>query len=298
MFAALPIGSAPYGSAPLASAIAASSWARIAVLSPRDFDAATLAASSQVDSLPIANVQTRPATKVWRSVGTEEYINVTHLSGVASNMLALRHRMSASGIARVWLADTVANTIAAPVLDTGWQSVWPATGKPSLPDWPSWNSAITWANDSLYPCARIGLADPGSDEGFIQVSRMALGRYWQPANDLDFGGVPLGYVPRDVQTETDYSEIFTDRRNISAPRRFQLAIAAGDRDEILSGIDEIQRQRGLWGDVFVFQNLNAGVDFQKLSMQGVFTAPSDHQIVPLFNDNGAMWTAPLAFREV
>lgn len=296
LYGSLPIGAVASAENPTARR------ARIAVLSPADFDAATLVATSQQESLPIANVQNQRPKKVWRSLGIEEYVNVTHLVPVAPNLLVINaHRMSGQGVARVWLAPTIPETISAPAFDTGWQSVWPVGGKPALPSWPSFISAIPFPNTGNYLCARIGLADPGSPDGFIQVGRMSLGRYWQAEfQSYDFNGTPLAYVPKDIQTETDSGAIFTDRRARSAGRRFQLQITAETKASVIEGIDEITRLHGMWGDVFVFLDLNArGIEFQKSSMQGLFTAPAEHQIVPCFDDNGGeMMTVSFPLREV
>ena len=272
------------------------------ILSPRDFDQATLVASSQKDSLPVANLQSQRPKKVYRSLGTEEYITVSFSSGgVAANMLALNaHNMSSAGLARVWLADTLAHTFSAPAVDTGWQSVWPISGKPSLPDWPAYISAITWSNDTAYPFARVGLKDTGSTDGFIQVGRAALARYWQPSINYDFGATPLTRAPKDIQAETDAGAIFTDRRNKRPPRAMKRSVTALERQEVYDGLDEIMSLRGMWGDVFVFLDLDDGPNFQKQSMQGVFVGPTDHQEVAAWQDAGGnmLSVGNLNFREL
>ncbi len=299
MHGAFPLATKPLASASAWAGATALAWERIILLSPTDSDEATLAAGSPLAALPVTNLQAQDPKKVYRSTSTTDYITAAFAEPLAINMVAMNaHQFSSMAVWRVRLANSLAATTSAPAIDSGWQSVWPTTGKPVLRNWRHLISAMRWTNNSQYGYARVDFIDPDTTRTYNQIGRLALGRYWQPSADVDFGGLPLGWAPRDVQTETDYAELFTDRRNLSAPRRFQFMISAGDRDEIVNGLDEIQRLRGLWGDVFVFQNINAGVDFQKLSMQGVFTAPGEHQIVPQFNDNGALWTAPLAFREV
>lgn len=295
MFGALPIGLYPFGGAPLAAAVAAASFERIIMLSPWDSDAAALSATQEIATLPVANLQDYRPRKVYRSGAPEAYVTASFAEAIAANMLAIRHTMTAAGVFRVWLADTVANTILSPAVDTGWQSVWPATGKPALPNWPSFSSALRWSNDALYPAARIGFADPGASS--FDIGRLALGRYWQPTINVDWNPT-LAYAPRDVQVETDYGQVFTDRRQASAGRGFRLAFQALNKREVMDGLNELIRLRGLWGDVFVFLDLDAA-DFQKLSMQAVFTTPTEHQIVPYFDTDGDMIaTASITLREV
>ena len=299
MYGYYPIGSAPYGAAPAYVAPTVPTMARIAVLSPRDSDLATVAAGSEVATLPAVNLQNQQPKKVWRSASAADYITVTFGAPVAANMLALNgHNLSAGGVFRVRGADTLANTAAAPSVDTGWQSVWPATGKPADAYWPRYLSALLWSNDALFQYWRVDIADPAASQTYVEAGRLALGRYWQPTTNFDLSGAPLGFDQVDVQTRTDYGEIFTDRRQRSAARRFGLQISAADRREVLDGIAEIQRLRGLWGDVICLLDPGATTDFHRHSMQGVFTAPQEHRIVPQFTANGEMWTVDLQLREI
>jgi hypothetical protein len=294
LYGTLPIGAVPAYVAP-----AAASMARIAVLSPIDSDAATIAAGSEVSSLPAANLQSQQPKKVWRSSSTADYVTLSCAAPVAANMLAVSgHNFSAAGLFRVRGANSPADTTAAPSVDTGWQSVWPVTGKPADAYWPRYLSALLWSNDALYQCWRIDFADPSVTLTYLEAGRLALGRYWQPTINFDLGGTPLGRDQRDVQTVTDYGELFTDRRQRSAARRMSLQISGADKREVLDGIQEIQRLAGMAGDVFVLLDPNATTDFHRHSMQGVFTAQQDHQIVPQFTDAGEMWTVNFPLREV
>lgn len=299
MYGAYPYGSAPYAAAPAYVAPAAASIARMVVLSPYDSDRATIAAGSAVATLPAANLQSQQPKKVWRSSSVSDYLELTFATPVAANMLAINgHNFTSAGLYRVRGADTIAATTSAPLVDTGWVSVWPVTGKPADPYWPRFMSALLWSNDALFQCWRIDFADPSASQTYIEVGRLALGRYWQPSTTFDLAGTPLGRDQRDVQTITDYGELFTDRRQRSGARRMSLQIGALDKRETLDGIQEIQRLAGLSGDVFVLLEPNATTDFHRVSMQGVFTSPQDHQIVMQWTESGEMWTANFPLREV
>lgn len=292
-YGTLPVGAAPYA-APTAQRMAC-----IAVLSPQESDLATIAAGSEVASLPAANLQGQQPKKVWRSTATSDYINLTFAEPVAANMLAISgHNFSDVAVYRVRGGASLGTITTAPAVDTGWQSVWPASGKPAVKNWPRHLSALMWSNDSAYLCWRVDVADPSAAQTYIEAGRLGLGRYWQPTINFDLAGTPLGRDQRDVQTVTDYGEIFTDRRNVSAPRRFSLAMSGNDKREVLDGIQEIQRLRGMWGDAFVLLDPNAATDFHRLSLQGVFASPQEHQIVPQFTEAGEMWTVNLPLREV
>ncbi len=292
-----PYGTLPIGAAPYVAPAAA--MGNIVLLSPRDSDSATLIAGSEVSTLPAANLQSQQPKKVWRSGSAVDYVAATFAAPVAANMLAIvGHNFSAAAVWRVRGDATFAGTTATPAVDTGWQGVWPATGKPIDASWPRHLSALLWANDSAYTFWRVDIADPGAGQTHIEAGRLVLGRSWQPTTNFDLAGTPLAYDQRDVQTVTDYGETFTDRRTRSAPRRFALQIGAADRREVLDGIAEIQRLRGLWGDVICLLDPAATTDFHRHSMQGLFSAPQEHQIVPQFTANGEMWTVNLPLREI
>ncbi len=292
-YGTLPIGAAPYVP-PAAPTVAA-----ITLLSPTDSDAATIAAGSQVATLPAANLQSQQPKKVWRSASASDYLNITFAAPIAANMLALvGHNLSSMGVFRVRAAATLAGTVAAPALDTGFQSVWPATGKPVAAYWPRRLSALTWSNDAAYLYYRVDILDPDPATTYVEAGRLVLGRYWQPTFNFDLSGTPFGFDQIDVQTRTDYGELFTDRRQRSAARRMSLQISASDKRETLDGVAEIQRLRGGHGDVIVLLDPNATTDFHRFSMQGVFTSPQEHQIVPQFNGGDVMFTVALPLREV
>lgn len=272
--------------------------ANIIVLSPRASDAATMAASSQVAALPVANMQDMQPRKVWRSTSTTEHIVIASAAPVAANMLGMNgHNLSDIGVWRVRAADTEANLTAAPLFDTGWHSVWPASGKPTVPDLPNFLSALRWDNNSEFAFWRVDLADPSAGQTFLQIGRLALGRYWQPSINVD-ADATIGYDQRDPQVTTDYGNTFTDRRRKSAGRLFTLKISAADVREVNDGIAEIQRLRGMWGDAFVLLDPDATTDFHRFSAQAVFSAQQQHQAVQLFTANGPTWTVNLPLREV
>lgn len=299
LFAGLPFGSASYGYAPAYAAPAAAVSGNVLLLSPRDSDLATLVASSETSTLPAPNLQTMSPRQAWEAAGSEAYVNATFVGGgIAVNGLAINgHNMGPGGVFRARGALTTATALSSPVVDTGWQSIWPVTGMPGDADLGNRLSALFWSNDAVLPAWRFDFADPALMTG-LRVGRLAAGRTWQSSYNFDVDAVLLAREQTDVQTRTEYGQIFTDRRSRSAPRRMALAISEADSREVLDGVAEIRRLRGLWGDVFVFADPNARADFHRLSMQAVFITPQEHRVIPRFNDNGDMWTVDLSLREV
>lgn len=273
--------------------------ANIVILSPRDSDAASLTADSEVSTLPAANLQNIQPKRKWRTTTLTPYLTLDFgAAGIAANGLAvIGHNLTGAATIRV-RAKATSDVTSSPTVDTTAVSAWPATGKPSDAYWPQYLSWVAWANASALRYWRIDFDDGANADAYLQAGRLMLGRYWQPTNNFDLGGTPLGFDQVDVQTRTDYGEIFMDRRARSAARRFSLAISAADREEVLGGIGEIQRLRGGWGDVACLLDTAATTHFHRHSMQGVFTAAQEHQMVPLFNTNGEAWTVNFPLREV
>lgn len=271
----------------------------VLLLSPAASDAAVLSVSSQLQSLPAANLQSYRPDKKWRAYGTTEWVALDLGTPVACNTLALvAHNLSAGGTLRVRGAASQAAVTAAPVVDTAARSAWPATGKATAPRWPHWLSLLTWANETPLRYWRVDIVDPGNSDGWLEAGRLMLGPKWQPSLNFDLGGTPLALDQMDVQAKTSWGRLFTDRRATSAARIFAVEISALDKREVMGGLFEIQRERGLWGDVVCCLDPEEGTDFHVFSMQGVFVQRAEYPIVPYFTPNGAMFTAKIQLNEL
>lgn len=272
----------------------------ITFLSPVLSDAATLAASTQVSSLPVANLQNMQPKKKWRSTSTTEFITFDFgTAGAALNSLALiGHNLTSAATLRMRGAATAGGVTSAPTFDTTALSAWPATGKPADSYWNQYLSWLEWVNVAALRYWRLDIADSGNAAGYLQAGRVMAGTYWRPTLNFDIDGAPLAYAQKDVQVFTDYGQTFTDRRTRTAPRVAALKHTALDRRELIDGIAEVQRLRGMWGDVACLLDAAETTDFHRYSLQCVFTTPQSHNIVPYFTANGAMWTATYQLREV
>lgn len=300
----MSVGPAPYGALPIGAvpayvSPAAAASQNVLLLSPRDSDLATMVANTQVGTLPVANLQTAQPQKKWRSTTTTEFITVTFAGPIAANMMALvAHNLSAIAVVRVRGAIVQANLTGAPDLDTGWQSPWPVTGKPIMAAWPNYLSALRWTNTAALQYWRVDIADPAAGQTYIEAGRLVLGVAWQPSTNFDLSGTPLAFDARDVQFTTPYGFTFLDQRAASAPRKFAVVISATNRREVMDGISEIQRLRGLWGDVICCLDPAETTDFHRFSLQGVFTAAPAFGIQPFYDVNGGMWGATLPLLEL
>jgi hypothetical protein len=269
------------------------------VLSPLLSDAAVLGASSQVATLPIGNLQNYQPKKKWRSAGTTEWVTIDMGAAVACNALAVvGHNFTSAATFRLRGAASAAAVTASPVYDSGNVNVWPAGVMPTVTNWPQFTAWLASANVTALRYWRIDFIDPANPAGFLQAGRLVLGVNWRPSINFDVSGTPVAFDQNDVQTITDYGEIFTSKRAKSAARKFNVTISALDKLEVMNGIGDIQRQVGMWGDVIALLDESETTNFHWFTMQGVFTAPQAHQIVQQFTANGAMWQVNFPLREI
>lgn len=301
MYGVYPYGSVPYGSAPAGSAPSAVVTSeRFLILSPRESDAATVAASSAVADLPVTNLQDMQPAKKWRSTAaTAQTITIDFGYPVAANALALvGHNLTADGVLRVRGATTLADVTANPAIDTNTQSAWPATGKPTAASWPHHTAIVRWSNDNPFRYWQLDIADGGTVLTYLEAGRLVLGRAFQPSIGFDLGGQPITYETGDVQARTPYGRTFTDRRTTSPPRLFEITVYAMTRREVWDGIAELQRLRGTWGDVVCALDPGEKTDLHRFVMQGVFAAGGSYTLPTAYDADGNMLGAGVRLREL
>ena len=294
---------AQYGAAPIGVAAAyaggANGGERMMLLSPGDSDLATITASAQVASLPVANLQAMQPQKKWRAMATSVQFSISCAAPLGANALALvAHNLSGMATIRVRGAATLALAASGPSIDTGAQWAWPSTGKPVAPSWPNWISLVRWAGMAACQCWLVDILDPDPSQTYIEAGRLVLGAAWQPSVNFDLGGKVLAFEPLDVQARTSSGYTFTDRRACSPGRRVALSVAAGNAREIQDGLAELQRLRGAWGDVICFLDPAATTDFHRLSMQALFVGAPDYAAVPYWDTDGGRLSAGITLTEI
>lgn len=296
--ASVPYAVAPAGSAPSSTVTSE----RFLLLSPRESDAATFTASSEVSGLPATNLQDMQPAKKWRATAaTPQTIDIDFGYPVAANALALvGHNLSDAGMLRVRGGRTLARSQSETAYDvtSGYQSAWPATGKPATPDWPHHTALVRWTNDQPFQYWRVDIADGGALLTYLEAGRLVLGREFQPSANFDLGGQPITYEAADVQIRTAYGRTFTDRRTISPARLFELSVYALTRREVWDGIAEIQRLRGTWGDVICALDPGEVTDRHRFVMQGVFANGGAYTLPTAYDSDGNMLGAGIRLREL
>ncbi len=133
-------------------------------------DEAELTASSETSSLPASNVQDPRPTRVWRTSGAASESLVLDLGTARSVSMAalLEHNLTAE---------------ATVTLQANSSDSW---GSPPLEESLGWHSGliVEFFEAAEYRYWRLVIADGGNADGYVQIGRVWLGGYFQPARDF------------------------------------------------------------------------------------------------------------------
>jgi hypothetical protein len=283
---------------PYAFTFGSPSLSKALFLSSRWIDAATVAASSEMSSLPAVNVQSFRPDEVWRATGcTAEYLTFDFGSAVAANALVLLgHNLTGAATLRLRLGTSAGNAAAAPAVDTGALSAWPITGKPSDPDWPYYFSLLTWPNPTGYRYGRLDIADAANPAGYVQASRLYVGPSFVPAANVDMN-IGLGLVSPGQVSRSPFGATFADDRGPAA-RSMAIPMSSIDESEMADTLFELQRYCGVARDFAFCLDPAATTRFHKYSMQALFASMSPFQAQPFWNGAEQLFQTTLTLNEV
>ena len=299
LYGSSPYGSLPYGARPpgAAAAAAAAASERILFLTTFAVDAATLLASTSEGALLVTNLQNRQPSKKWRSTSTAARITMVSPTPVDADSLAfVGHNLTSNALGRVTASIDLADLVSAPDFDTGWKSMWPTSGKPTIVDWPNWIALLRWTNVSSFFNWQLEIVDPGNSDGYVEGGRIAICRGFQPSANVDVS-LAIGLEPPSEQRRTPFGFTFSDDRG-DTPRRFTLPFSVMNDRNVFDGLKEIQRRAGLHADVMVFLDPAATTNFHEYALHGLFAAPGGYESQPLWDSVSQVWRTGAVLTEL
>lgn len=267
-------------------------------LSSRWLDAATVTASSVQGLLSADHVQTIRPYEVWRATGcTLESLIFDHGEPALFEAGAfIAHNLTAAGMIGVKRAASLAG-LASPSFTLAPVSAWPASGKPTVPNWPSYISLILTGDDDEYQFTQIDFIDPTNPAGFVEVGRAIGGPTFVPAHNVDINP-SLGLISADEVGTTAFNQTFGDDRGPKR-RAFQVPMSAIDEDEMGDELFELQRHCGGAGDFAFCLDPAADARFHRYSGQFRFSALNTFTAQPFWTDaNKQIWQTTLALEEI
>lgn len=278
-----------------ASFPAADAGERVVFLDGLISDAATLTTTGTA-ALTVANLQDMHPSRMWRSTINVDAILITLAQPWACNGVTLvGHNFTAAGVWRLRGATVQANLIGSPDVDTGWVSVWPNSVMPGDAEWPRWLSLLRWSNDAPMRYWRLDLADTGVGQAYLEAGRLMLGRYWQPAYNVDFDS-DFAFLPADIQTASDFGGLYTERRG--SPRGFDLKFSAMDWTDAQTRGHELHRRLGLARDLVCVLDPAEVESFHHFAIHGLISAPGSYRAVPAWNGARMVWATAIAIKEL
>jgi hypothetical protein len=266
-----------------------------------DIDAATLTASSETPTLPVGNLQNKQPSKKFRFTGnTSERIVIDFGAGneVAADALAvISHNSDDDGLIAVQGGSTMASvTGGVPTVDVPSASIWPASGRPILRQWPNYNSLIKWSNTVPLRWWSVTLDNPTNVDP-LEIGRLMLCDSFTPKFNVGHA-LALGWRAAGNPRVTSFNSRYGEKLGDSA-RKWILPVSSINREDLWTGFSEYVRLLGNTKDLFVCLNPSEDTYLQQSMMQCEFSDPEtgfDGQ--PMFDPDGKCWRVVLNLEEL
>lgn len=258
--------------------------AAIMLCYPNRIDEAMLSGGAWSATLPLSNAQdpllalrTRSANATPAATLILIDLQRLRLTRVAA---LIDHNLSAT--ARYRLTGSTSSDFSAPVLDTGWHSVWSVIwpfGSVPWEDEHFWTGLPTaddlggYRRDLIVPLQasvlarywRLEIDDASNPAGFVEFGRAFISDGWRPAKTLSYGS-SIGFQARtDVAEAISGAETF----DVRPPRRVQqLSLDWLSSSEAMGKALELQRQVGIHGEVLYLHDENDRINMHRRSFLG------------------------------
>lgn len=204
-------------------------------------DQAVLSASSTAGGLGVANLRTERKGEPHRSVSTSVTFTLTWSAAqVLSGVAIPACNLTPTATMRVQAWDAEAGGVQ--LLDTGVVAACPGQTVTSA-DWGqpvtaalfsfAASKVATWFTETTgVRRLQIDLADSGNPAGFLDCSRLVVGRYWSPSKNASYGA-RFGFDEGSEVTRTDAGGICVDSSPLLESMSFSLdEMTMDDRTEI------------------------------------------------------------------
>lgn len=226
-----------------------------------------IATTSSAGTLVATNLLTDLKSEVWRSTTTTETITVNWSTGQTISCLVLPFtNLTATSTIRV-RGYTLPGD-ATPVLDTGAVLASPAGFFGNPGDWGSvplgtnsfiyggvnsfayggGTTAYLYFTPTVVSYLVVDIVDGANTMGYIEVSRLVVGTYWEASCNPDYNAVTLSIDETTKHERSDAGDLRTDRGTMSRTLTLNMQyLTTDDRDHIY----RILRGNGMAKPVFV-----------------------------------------------
>lgn len=229
-------------------------------------DAATLSGGSWSVTLPLVNLQNKEIPKIARTIDTalaSTQFDVD-LGGqeLIAQLVLVKHNATPTARWRVRIGDDP--TFGTTLYDSGFNDIWPEIMPFGEGDWGefAWGGRLSVEEASTYPTyafvllsaavraryLRVEIEDTGNPAGYVEIGRLLVFKGWTPTFNLSQGWT-IEQVDESPRQRSKGKQLYVDQE--PRYRRLELALEYNDEDEMLSQAYEIDRFKGLSGDLMV-----------------------------------------------
>lgn len=266
-----------------------------AFISSIPIDDAILTASTEVETLPVENLQYPEPERVWRATSTNATIIGQLSSEIAINSIAaVAHNGTALAEWRLQIGPTENSVtgVDSPTYDSTMVSMWPTTGKPEETGLANLSSQLIFDNDDDVLWFSLEFDDPTNTDNF-EVGRILIDR----AVRVKIGGqIGLQVSTMGDKRVGDFNRVFGDVRGPNS-RKMAIPMNAIDSIDFRRYIFPYQLKHGKVKDFFFVADPTADAELWLYSMQCTFGDMSTFARQLIFNSNGGMWAGVLPLLE-
>ena len=230
------------------------------------FDSATLAGGSWEGTLPLANLQKQQPSTVARTTNDAEASTILTIDLGARksiNVVSLiHHNLSNAATWQIQIGNDSGYTTN--LVDTGAVDVVDATEAFGELQW----GAFTWggkptnavlatfrpiafyysATPVLARYVKIIISDTSNGDNYVEFGRVYVAAAFTPANNIAYG-LETSFVDNSRSVISRGGQVYVD--TVPKRRRFGFRFHYMDEDEAFTEANEIQRLKGLSGDVLM-----------------------------------------------
>ena len=250
-------------------------------------DSSTLSGGFWEALLPLTNVQDKLLQKTARSedvalTSTQFNCDTDPASSIQAIVLC-NHNMSLTSLIRIRLSDDV--YFATSDYDSGWVDVFESVYSPENVNWEDdnfWFGKLDQRSLSGYSVnythlmtesysnqyMRIEINDTGNSDGYVEFGRLITAPIFQFVKNAIYGAT-ISWKDETIVSESIGGSAFHEQRQ--KRRNYSFSTDFMDVDEALESVFELQRNRGVSGEIFLIPDSDDVLNSFRTSFLGRFT---------------------------
>jgi len=253
-------------------------------------DTAVYSGGAWSAGLPASNLGDRQPSLVARTetaATSDSWIDIDFGAQKPVSFIAvIRHNLTQSGR---WRSRFAVDPAFAEVKhDTGFAPIWPTITPFGVGIWGEFNwggrlsgeeaatygisAIVTLPTPVIARYARIEFVDASNSDGYLQAGRLFVGTAWRPSINLQYGW-SIEQIDPSRRVRSRGGQSFVDLQPRYRSLRFSIDYL--EKDEMMGNAYELQRLKGIGGDIFVVVDPDDTTHRHRHTVYGVIreTAP-------------------------